>query len=68
MKQIAYNGALGQNIIAGGIPFTAGEAVDVADDITAEALLAKVYFTEVPAAPAQAPAKGKTVTTTEGGA
>ena len=50
------------------LPFTAGEAVDVADDITAEALLAKVYFTEVPAAPAQAPAKGKTVTTTEGGA
>jgi hypothetical protein len=62
MRQIIYNGAMGPNINAGGIPFTAGESVAVADDAIADALLAKPHFSETPDVTTQAPAKNVKVT------
>lgn len=45
MKSLIYTGALGpQKIVCGGIPFTAGEPVEV-EDTKAEKLLAKGFFT-----------------------
>jgi len=42
--KIIYNGALGPQITAGGIPFTAGEPTEVADEAIAAALIAKPHF------------------------
>lgn len=49
--QIIYNGALGPNIKAGEIPFTAGVPTEVADAAIAASLLAKPHFTTAPAPP-----------------
>jgi hypothetical protein len=47
--QITYNGAQGPQIVAGGLPFTAGEPTEVAEEVIAASLLAKPYFsTPVP--------------------
>ena len=54
MKQVIYNGDMGPNITAGGIPFTAGEVVTVNDDELADALLAKPNFSEATAKAVQA--------------
>ena len=48
MKQVIYNGDMGPNITAGGIPFAVGESVTVVDDELAGELLAKPNFSEVP--------------------
>ncbi len=53
MKQVIYNGDMGPNITAGGIPFVAGESVAVNDDELADELLKKPNFSEVPGTAAQ---------------
>ncbi len=48
MKQLIYNGDMGPNITIGGIPFTAGEIVEVNDDALADELLRKPNLSEAP--------------------
>ncbi len=62
MKQIIYNGAMGQKIIAGGIPFTAGKIVEVNDDAVAVSLLAKANFSEAPVEKIPSPAYSAKIT------
>ena len=57
MKQVIYNGAMGPNLTAGGVPFVAGESVTVNDDDVAAMLLGKSYFTEATATAIPEPVK-----------
>ena len=67
--KVIYNGNLGQNIKAGEIPFTAGEATEVADEAVVASLLTKPHFSAEVIAPTVATkSKTGTATVTEGGA